>query len=145
MARKAHIKILSALLSNCKRSDRDIAKSTGVSQPTVTRARQRLVDEGIIKDYFAIPDYAKLGYEFGAVTLCEIVDKTINLSEWSVLVIAPAIGRKGDHILVTLHRSIANYQTFLKKIKAIQTLLFSTENLEIKSVKVPEKPFVVLE
>ena len=55
--------LLLELLKNSKRSDREIAKALGVSQPTVSRRRQRLVEEGMIKEFTVIPDFTKMGYE----------------------------------------------------------------------------------
>jgi len=48
-----HSTVLNCLLSNCKQSDREIAKKANVSQPTVTRIRTRLEKVGIIKAYMA--------------------------------------------------------------------------------------------
>ena len=41
------MKVLLELLKDSKRSDRELAKVLGVSQPTVSRTRWRLVKEGI--------------------------------------------------------------------------------------------------
>jgi len=136
MKKPSHVAMLNALLSNCKQSDRNIAKMANISQPTVTRMRGKLEATGMIKNYFAIPDYRKLGYEFGAVTLCETDTRTIDLSAHSPIVIASAIAGEGDYILITLHKNMEDYLTFLKKVKAITVVLFSTRNLEIKPVQV---------
>jgi DNA-binding Lrp family transcriptional regulator len=62
-------RILAELMRNAKASDRVLAKRLGVSQPTVTRRRARLEQEGIIKEYTVIPDYPKAGYHIMAITL----------------------------------------------------------------------------
>jgi len=49
-------KFLLELLKDSKRSDREIAKVLGVSQPTITRMRNRLVQEGVIQEFTIIPD-----------------------------------------------------------------------------------------
>ena len=59
--------ILFALMKNSKISDRQLAKTIGVSQPTVTRRRARLEKEAI-DGYTAIPKWAKIGYEILAIT-----------------------------------------------------------------------------
>ncbi|MDH5664027.1 MAG: winged helix-turn-helix transcriptional regulator, partial [Candidatus Bathyarchaeota archaeon] len=61
--KKRMMNLLLELLKNSKRSDREIAKVVGVSQPTITRMRQRLVREGAIKHFTVIPDLVKMGYE----------------------------------------------------------------------------------
>jgi len=67
--KKVERRILSELMKNSRRSDRELAKVIGSSQPTVTRARNRLEKEGYIQEYTIMPDFLKLGYEILAVTL----------------------------------------------------------------------------
>jgi len=66
--KKRMMRLLLELLKDSKRSDREIAKVVGVSQPTITRMRQRLVREGAIKEFTVIPDFVKLGYEIMAIS-----------------------------------------------------------------------------
>ena len=56
------LKIVSGLMKNSKISDRKLADSIGVSQPTVTRRRAKLEKELSVQ-YTMIPDFAKLGME----------------------------------------------------------------------------------
>jgi len=67
--KKVERRILSELMKNSRRSDRELARVIGSSQPTVTRARNRLEKEGYIQEYTFMPDFLKLGYEILAVTL----------------------------------------------------------------------------
>ena len=134
--------ILNAFLRNCKQSDREIAKIGKVSQPTITRVRQMLERTGIIKQYVAIPDYAKIGYPFGSVItgqffseekLKEVISKS------DVVLIAPCIELNQNIILITLHKTIEDYKEFLKKIKTVisgASSLFATEGLEIKPLQI---------
>jgi DNA-binding Lrp family transcriptional regulator len=64
--------LLRELLKNSKRSDRELAKVLGVSQPTITRTRRKLEQEGIIQDYTIIPDFSKMGFEILALTLVKL-------------------------------------------------------------------------
>ena len=59
-------------MNNSRRSDRDLAKVIGTSQPTVTRTRIRLEKEGYLKEYTVIPDFHKLGFELLALTLIKL-------------------------------------------------------------------------
>ena len=68
MMKKRMLKLLFELMKNAKRSDREIAKIIGVSQPTITRMRQRLEKTAIV-DYTVIPDWTELGFEIMAQTL----------------------------------------------------------------------------
>jgi DNA-binding Lrp family transcriptional regulator len=43
------LELISERMKNSRRSDRDLAKAIGVSQPTVSRMIKKLENEGIIK------------------------------------------------------------------------------------------------
>jgi len=64
-------RLVSELLKDSKRSDRELAKILKTSQPTISRMRHTLVKEGIIREFTAIPDFAKLGYQIMAVTIAK--------------------------------------------------------------------------
>ena len=64
--------LLRELLENSKRSDRDLAKTLKVSQPTVTRARHKLEKNGMVEDYTIIPNFRKMGFEILALTFVKM-------------------------------------------------------------------------
>jgi DNA-binding Lrp family transcriptional regulator len=64
--------LLRELLKNSKRSDRELAKILKVSQPTITRARQKLEKDGMIEDYTIIPNFEKMGFEIFALTFVKM-------------------------------------------------------------------------
>ena len=68
MKKKLTKKLLFELLKDSKRSDRELAKVLRVSQPTITRRRNKLVDEGMIQEFTIIPDFTKMGYEIMAIS-----------------------------------------------------------------------------
>jgi DNA-binding Lrp family transcriptional regulator len=43
-------------MKNSRRSDRQLAKALGVSQPTVSRTLERLEKQGMIREYTVIPN-----------------------------------------------------------------------------------------
>ena len=61
-------RLVGELMKNSRRSDRELAKAIGTSQPTVSRMIKKLEKEGIIKEYAMIPDFRRLGYQIMAVT-----------------------------------------------------------------------------
>jgi len=65
-------KLLQELFKNSKRSDRDLARALGVSQPTVTRTRHKLEREGMIQDYTIIPNFRQMGFEILALTFVKM-------------------------------------------------------------------------
>src|SRR5512136_1435834 len=64
-------KLLAELVRNSRRSDRELAKAIGVSQPTITRKRA-LIEKELIDGYTAIPKWEKLCYELFAITFVKI-------------------------------------------------------------------------
>jgi len=61
------VKILRMLLSDARLSSRQIARKTGVSVGTVLSRMKKMEHEGIIKEYSAVVDHEKLGYELTVV------------------------------------------------------------------------------
>jgi len=80
------VKILRILLSDARLSSRQIAKKIGVSVGTVLSRMKKMEQAGIIKEYSAIVDHEKLGYE-----LTVIVEMTI--SKGRLLEIAKKIAK----------------------------------------------------
>jgi DNA-binding Lrp family transcriptional regulator len=70
--RDIELKVLSELMKNSRRSDRELARAMKSSQPTVTRARNKLEREGYIKEYTTIPDWKKIGCDVLVVTFARI-------------------------------------------------------------------------
>ena len=67
------VKILRILLSDARLSSRQIARKTSVSIGTVLSRIKKMEQAGIIKEYSAIVDHEKLGYE-----LTVIIEMTIS-------------------------------------------------------------------
>jgi len=65
-------RLLAELLKNSRRSDRELARALGSSQPTITRTRQKIEREGLIRSYTIIPDWRKLGFEIMAFTFTKM-------------------------------------------------------------------------
>jgi DNA-binding Lrp family transcriptional regulator len=61
-------KLLKELLTDSKRSYRELASAIGVSAATVINHVQRLESAGVIKDYSTRLDHERLGYELTVIT-----------------------------------------------------------------------------
>jgi len=80
--------LLFEYLKDSNRSDRQIAKVLEVSQPTVSKMKNKLLEAGLVRNFSAIPDLAKMGYEimafsfvkFNMDALREVENKT---KEWT--------------------------------------------------------------
>jgi DNA-binding Lrp family transcriptional regulator len=60
------LRLIAELMKNSRRSDRELARAVGASQPTVSRLIRKLEKEGVVKEYTMIPDFKQLGYEIMA-------------------------------------------------------------------------------
>jgi len=140
--------LLLELLKDSKRSDREIAKVLGVSQPTVSRMRWRLEEEGWIKDFTVIPDFVKMGYEVMAIIFFKLkvakasIEKAIEVTMARPNIIfaseAEGIGKNG--VIISLHKSYTDFSNFLSDLKLeggddlrdYDTLLISLEGRIVK-------------
>jgi DNA-binding Lrp family transcriptional regulator len=148
MMKKRMLKLLFELMKNAKRSDREIAKIIGVSQPTITRMRQRLEKTAIV-DYTVIPDWTELGFEIMAMTLVKAKgssESVKNAKKWAmnnpnVVFAAGGEGMGMDYALLSFHNNYSDYSNFIDNLKAewaaslqdVQSFLMTTN--EDRTVK----------
>jgi len=123
--KKRMLSLLLELLKDSKRSDRELAKVLGVSQPTVSRMRSRLVKEGVIREFTVIPNFEKMGYEIMAISC--IKAKTTMITEleekaekwWkkypNVIFVSRAQGMGKNGVMISLHKSYTDYSKFLSE------------------------------
>ncbi len=120
------LSLLLELLRDSKRSDRELAKVLGVSQPTVSRMRSRLVKEGIIQDFTVIPDFVRMGYEIMAINCFksksskELGEKAKKwmMSKPNIIFAAAAQGMGKNGIMISLHRDYTDFSNFLVEVMA---------------------------
>jgi Lrp/AsnC family leucine-responsive transcriptional regulator len=117
------LKLVSELFRNSRKSDREMARKLGVSQPTVSRMRGKLESEGIIKEYTIIPDFAKLGFELVAISCVKAKVRTDYLEraqEWvknypNIVLSAKAEGSGKNAVMISLHKSYTDYSKFVSE------------------------------
>ena len=127
MKEKGMIKLLFEMLKNSRRSDRDLAKVLGVSQPTVTRTRQRLEHE-YIRSYTLVPFLEKVGYEIIAFSFFKAksyekseTEKMLNgAREWcdrhpNVVFAGEGEGLGKDAVIISLHKKYSGYAEFMRE------------------------------
>jgi DNA-binding Lrp family transcriptional regulator len=126
MKKKLTQRLLFELLKDSKRSDRELAKVLGVSQPTVTRRRNKLVEEGIIREFTVIPDFVKMGYEIMAINCFksqikkELRDKAekVTMTIPNIVFAARGHGMGKNAVVISMHKNYADYSTFITNILA---------------------------
>ena len=119
-------------MKNSRRSDRELAKVLGVSQPTVSRVMKKLEKEGVIKEYTMIPDFAKLGFEIVSIDFAKLkepihedklmeirkqVRQTLQKEPISTIAAMSGIGCNADRVVVAFHEDYSTYMEYLNKLK----------------------------
>jgi len=124
LMKKTMKRLLAELLKNSKRSDREISRLLGVSQPTITRMRSRLVKEGMIKEFTIIPDLTEMGFEIMAINCFrsrvtkEHTDKArkVAMANPNIIFSARCQGEGKNGMIISLHKSFADYSRFISNI-----------------------------
>jgi DNA-binding Lrp family transcriptional regulator len=126
------LKILIELLKNSRRSDREISKAVGLSQPTVSRTINKLKQEGYIKEFTIIPDFKKLGFQIMSVIISKVkeevkpdafeeVRRRVRSDEkenpHALLLAYTGMGLNGDRATILLSQSYSDYAAFITHAK----------------------------
>jgi DNA-binding Lrp family transcriptional regulator len=115
--------LISELISNSRRSDRELARAIGVSQPTVSRMIKRLESEGVVNEYTMIPNFRKLGYSLcafiflrlkdlpaeGVEKVRQAVKESLSQSHFVIILLERGIGLSRDAVMVVLYKDYASY------------------------------------
>jgi len=126
------LRLISELMTNSCRSDRQLAKALGVSQPTVSRIKARLKREGYISEYTIIPNFNKIGYHLFALTFfswsegvgksemeeaIKYAQKKAPSVASNVVLIERGIGLNHDAFMGSFHRDYSSYAQLMREIK----------------------------
>jgi len=121
-------KLLAELLKNSKKSDRELGRILGVSQPTVSRTRSKLEKDGVIQEYTIIPDFSKLGFELMAITTGRfkvprtketMAKATAYMKKFpNILFSSRAQGMGKDAVIISLHENFTDYENFMVTLKS---------------------------
>jgi DNA-binding Lrp family transcriptional regulator len=133
---KNDYEILFELIKNCKRSDRELAKVIGISQPTITRSRTKIEKERLISDYTAMPNLEKIGVEIIAFTFFTVKpedrrpkDLAGKFEDWkkdsddfyakhsNIIFASTGRGLGKNSIWISLHKNYASYVIFLRDVE----------------------------
>jgi DNA-binding Lrp family transcriptional regulator len=124
-------RLVAELMKNSRRSDRELAKTLGVSQPTVSRIISRLQKEGVIKEYTMIPDFCKLGFNLMAIIMYKL--KANSPEEFQeqrkaareldsrerrpFLLVMNGIGLGKDLVVISFHKDYGDYAAYMNRVK----------------------------
>ena len=130
--KRTELKLVSELMKNSRRSDRELAKAIGVSQPTASRLIKQLEREGTIREYTIIPNLANLGYKILAFTIVKIkqslspeqieeakktIGDALKMMPINILMLERGLGLDSDGAIVSCHEDYASYVEFVEILK----------------------------
>ena len=146
--KKTMMSLLWELVEDSKRSDRQLAKVLGVSQPTVTRMRNKLVRDGTVTQFTVMPDLPRMEYEVAAFTFLKVKlgpefdrpEMRKRGREWAMKQpnIVYSTGCEGmgmNGLIVSIHKDYSDYYQFMLKLRGA----WATEMLDIQSFLVSLK------
>ncbi len=144
--------MLAELVRNSRRSDRELAKAISASQPTATRIRTKLEKEGYVKEYTAILDLKKTGYELLALTFIKLDPKqslaenelvefrkrhfdALTQNPSAVMLIKRGMGLGYDAVIISIHpdySSCDRFRSFIRqkmigRVMGLDTFLINLE------------------
>jgi DNA-binding Lrp family transcriptional regulator len=126
------LKLVIELLKDSHRSDRELAKAVGVSQPTISRTREKLEKQGMIREYTIIPDYSQLGFELMSITFTKMTGPlskeilndlkkrarvTMNEDPSALILGNTGMGCNADYVAIAFHKDYCEYSMFMQDIK----------------------------
>lgn len=130
--RDLDFKIISELIKNSRISDRKLATTLGISQPTVSRKRQRLEREELL-NFTAIPNFSKLGFEIMAFSFYswtheaneefirnqgELLQKLSEFLSKNKNIIFTSNGRGFgmERMMISVHKSYSDYVKLMHEV-----------------------------
>lgn len=121
------LRLIRELIRGSRKSDRELAKLLGISQPTVSRNRERLEREGFI-EYTGVPNLQKLGIEVIAMTFGnwkheQYPDTRVREAEGfaekhpNLIFLSSGRGLGSDRVAISVHKDYSDYVKLIQEIK----------------------------
>ncbi len=127
------IRIVVELMRNSRRSDREIARVVGVSQPTVGRIIRKLEKRGVIKEYTMIPNFQMLGFAVMGLTRYQLPPEPFPgsatarkalMERYGCLLAVEGMSQNANRQIVSLYETYSEYwnaMNFLKTLPSVDT------------------------
>jgi len=134
------VKILSLLGEDARMSCREVAEKLGVASGTVYNRVRRMTEDGVIKGYIPLLDYAKLGYGLAALVMIQVegqhlveVESVISKSP-EVMAVYDVTG-EFDVAVLARFKSQASMNKFIKDTLKISYIRRTVTNIILNAVK----------
>ena len=140
---ESRFKILRTIMRRPNASDRTLAKVARVSQPTLSRARNKLEELGVIKRYEVIPDLTALGHEILAVVILSLkVQRFKNeLKQDTRVVFAVRTEEQDQCLCISVHPDFHDYIQFRDKFPVVNRELIPTRSKPLVEFSFKDIPF----
>ena len=138
------VKLISELMKNCRRSDRELAKALEVSQPTVSRLIKKLEKEGYVEHYTLLPNFQKIGFKIMAITLVKtkktltpeqkekaraLAKEVLNKGPYQIVMGERGMGLGYEGVFISYHKDYAEYTQLMEWFRQFEFLeLEATES-----------------
>ena len=131
------VRLLAELLKNSRRSDRELAKILGVSQPTISRLIKKLEKNGVIDSYTILPNFAKLGYTIMAINFMKLktpltpeevakakkyASQVLKEGPFEIVMGERGMGMGFDGVFISYHKDYASYTKTMGWLKQFDFL-----------------------
>ncbi|MBN2101412.1 MAG: Lrp/AsnC family transcriptional regulator [Candidatus Aenigmarchaeota archaeon] len=132
--------ILKELQKDSRRSLRTLSRALGASITTVSRKIDEMEKEGIIRNYSAILDHEKLGYEMTAITEIfaskgKLVEAEKDISrKRGVLAVYDVTGR-ADAIVISRFKKRSDLNGFVKSLLALPSIERTETHVVLNVIK----------
>jgi len=130
------LRLVSELMKNSRRSDRELGKAIHVSQPTVSRTIKKLEKQGLIKEYTMVPDFTMLGFELMALTFISIkptlepteadearrvAQEKMKETPGNIIMLERGMGLNHTGVIISFHKNYSDFSRFVQTFKEAQT------------------------
>lgn len=138
------LRLVSELMRNSRRSDKELARLLGTSRSVVSRLIKKLEKESCIGEYTVIPNFSRLGFGVMAVTLIK-GEKAFSMEEYDevikagveldkneglpVVMVVKELGSNYDVMVISFHRDYSDYRGLLVNLRQ----LFCVDNAGVQS------------
>jgi len=128
------LRVVIELMKDSRRSDGELARAVGVSQPSISRTRKKLEEQGTIREYTIIPDYPQLGFALMSIIFTkmrgqlskEILDdlkkrarNTLRGHPSAMILESTGIGCNADYVAIALSQELWRIQPVHERHKTV--------------------------
>ena len=133
-------KILNVLMSNARKSIREIAKEVGVAPATVHNRIRRLIEKGIIRGFYPALDTYRLGYQITAIIMLSVDGSYLTkleeeLKEIKNITAIYDITGDYDILIIAKFKDMESLDIFVKELINRKGIKKSVTHIAFKVVK----------